>query len=86
MILWWRLSKMETLTPCLEITFCYYNIRSTHDKQLFTYKGDVRESISWPLELVISFFHNPEQRALKSLLITEHTENSSFIWLKSTCN
>ena len=65
-----------------------------HDIELFTtWVGlsiicaypheDVRESISWPGVLVISFFYQPEQRALKSPVTMEHIENSSFILLRS---
>ena len=32
---------------------------------------DVRESISWPVELVMSSFHQFVQQALKSLVTTE---------------
>ena len=39
---------------------------------------DVRESISCPIELVMSFFHHLEHRALKSPVIIEHTGNSLY--------
>ena len=37
---------------------------------------NLRESISCPAELVISFCHHLEQRALKSPVTTEHKGNS----------
>ena len=94
-ILWWHFSKIETSTPCLEITFVLVqNIRSIHHIELFTIwvglsiiceypADDVRESSSWPTELVISFFHQFEQRALKSPVIIEQIGSSSFILLRS---
>ena len=39
---------------------------------------DVRESISCSIELVMSFFHHLEHRALKSPVIIEHTGNSLY--------
>ena len=95
-ILWWYFSKIEASTPCLEITFVLVqNIRSIHDIELFTIweslsiiceylADDVRESSSWPTELVISFFHQFELRALKSPVIIEQIGISSFILLRST--
>ena len=44
---------------------------------------DVRESISWPRVLVISFFHQLEEWALKYPVTMEHIGNSSFILLRS---
>ena len=44
---------------------------------------DVRELISCPAELVMSFFHHLEHRALKSSLIIEHSGKSLFILLIS---
>ena len=44
---------------------------------------DVTESISWLGVLVISFFHQLEERALKSPVTMEHIGNSSFILLRS---
>ena len=82
-ISWWNLSKIETSTPGLEITFCFVQkIRSVHDIELFTtWVGlsiiclcpavTLRESSSRPAELVISFFHHLELRALKSPVTTE---------------
>ena len=43
----------------------------------------MRESVSWPGVLVISFFHQLEQRALKSPVTMEDVGNSSFILLRS---
>ena len=74
---------METSTSYFEITFWLVgNIRSIHGTELFiTYVGlsmiciypanDVRESISWPVELVMSSFHQFVQQALKSLVTIE---------------
>ena len=70
------------------------NIRSIHDIEIFTtWVGlsiigaypvkDVRESIYSPGVLVISFFHQPEQRALKSPVKMEQIGNSSFVLLRS---
>ena len=69
-----------------------------HDKELLITRiglsiiclypaDDVRDSISCPAGLLISFFHHPEHRALKSSVITEHKGSSSFILLisKSVC-
>ena len=42
---------------------------------------DVREAISQPAELVILFFHQFVQRALKSRVTIEYRGNSSIIWL-----
>ena len=39
---------------------------------------DERESISCPVELVMSFFHHLEHQALKSPVIIEHSGNSLF--------
>ena len=61
-------------------------IRSMDDIELFTtwvglsiicaYPAeDVRESISWPEVLVISFFNQLEQRALISPVVIEHIGN-----------
>ena len=47
---------------------------------------NVRELISWPAELVISFCHHLEQWALKSLVTFEHKGNSWFILLRSKSN
>ena len=44
---------------------------------------DVRESISCPGVLVISFFHQLQQRALKSPVTMDHVRDSSFILLRS---
>ena len=41
------------------------------------------ESISCPRVLVISFFHQLEQQALKSLVAMEHIGNSLFVLLRS---
>ena len=65
-----------------------------HDIELFTTwvglstiyaypADDVREAISWPIVLVVSFFHQLEQRTLKSPVTMEHIRNSSFILLRS---
>ena len=65
-----------------------------HGKELFpTWDGlsiicaypaeDVRESICWPGALVILFFHQKEEQALKSPVTTEDVRNSSFILLRS---
>ena len=65
-----------------------------HDKELFpTWGGlsiicaypaeDVRESICWPGVLVILFFHQKEEQALKSPVAMEDVRNSSFILLRS---
>ena len=90
-ILWWYFSKIEISTPCLQVTFVLVqNIRSIHDIELFTIwvalsiiceypADDVRESSSWPTELVISFFHLFELQALKPPVIIEQTGISSFI-------
>ena len=62
------------------------NIRSMHDIELITIwvdlsiicaypAEDVRESISWPSVLVISFSHQLVQRALKSPVTMEHIGN-----------
>ena len=92
----WYFSKMETPTLCLEVTFWLVkNITSIHDKELLTtsvgfsiislYSVDgVRESISWRVELVMSFFLYLEQQVLKSPMIIECIGNSSFMWLRST--
>ena len=47
---------------------------------------DVSESISWPGMLVILFFHQLEQRAIKCPVTMEHIGNSSFILLRSKSN
>ena len=49
---------------------------------IFLYPEDVREATSQPAELVMSFFHQFVQRALKYALLIEQSGNSSFIWLK----
>ena len=65
-----------------------------HDVELFTIwvgssiiceypADDVRESSFSPTELVISFFHQFELRALKSPVIIEQIGISSFILLRS---
>ena len=84
-----------TFLEWFEIIFVFVqNIRSMHDTELFTkwvglskicvYPAeDVRESISSPGVLVISFFYQLEQRALKSLVTIEKIGNSSFILLRS---
>ena len=65
-----------------------------HDIELFTiwvglsiiceYPGDdMRESSSCPTEVVISFFHQFELRALKPSVIIEQIGISSFILLRS---
>ena len=70
------------------------NIRAMHDIELFTtwvgfsiicaYPAeDVRKSISWSEVLVMSFFHQLEQRPLKSPVTMKHIGNSSFILLRS---
>ena len=94
-ILWWYFPKIETLTPCLEITFVLVqNRRSMDDREVFAIcvalsiiceypVDDVRDSSSWPTELVISFFHQFELRSLKSPVIIEQIRISSFILLKS---
>ena len=94
-ILWRHFSKIDISTLCLESTFVLaQNIRSMHDIELFTIRvdssitcehpaGDVRESSSWPTELVTSFFHQFELLALKSLVIIEQIGISSFILLRS---
>ena len=62
------------------------NKKSMHDIELFiTWVGlsficlypvdNVRESISWPIELVISFCNDLEWRAFKSSMTTEHKGN-----------
>ena len=67
-------------------------MRSIHDIELLiTWVGlsitclypadDVRESISCPVELVMSFFHHLDHQALKSPMIIEHSGNSIFILL-----
>ena len=69
-------------------------MRSMHDIELLiTWVGlsiicsypadDVRESISCPVELVMSFFHHREHLALKPPMIIEHSGNSLFILLRS---
>ena len=68
-----------------------------HDIELFTAwvglsiicvcpADDVRGSSSRPAELVISFFHHLELRALKSPVTTEQIGNSSFMLLRSVSN
>ena len=47
---------------------------------------DVREAISGPAELVMSFFHQFVQRAIKSPVTIEQRGNSSFIWLRRISN
>ena len=47
---------------------------------------DVRESSSRPKDLVMSFFHNHELRALKSPVRTEQIGNSSFMSLRHVSN
>ena len=42
---------------------------------------DLRESVSCPVELVMSFFHHREYLALKSPAIIEHSGNLLFILL-----
>ena len=65
-----------------------------HDMKIFTtcsglsivfpYPAEnVIESISWPGVLVISFFHQLEQQALKASVTIEHIGNSSFMLLRS---
>ena len=67
-------------------------MRSMHDiKLLITWVGlsifclhpadDVRESISCPVELIMSFFHHREHVALKSPAIIKHSGNALFILL-----
>ena len=74
---------METSTSYFEITFWLVgNVRSVHCVELFiAYVGlsmicvypadDVRKSISWPVELVMSSFHQFVQQALKSVVTIE---------------
>ena len=47
---------------------------------------DVRDSISCPAGLLISFFLHLEHQALKSPVITEHKGSLSFILLISKSN
>ena len=47
---------------------------------------DAREAISQPAELVILFFHQFVQRALKSPVTVQQRGNSSFIWLRRIPN
>ena len=47
---------------------------------------DVRDSISCPTGLLISFFLHLEHQALKSPVITEHKGSLSFILLISKSN
>ena len=64
-----------------------------HDCHRVTYKmiaatceypaDDVRESSSWPSELVISFFHQFELRAVNSPVTFEQIANSLFTLLRS---
>ena len=64
-----------------------------HDRELFTTwvrlsinsanpAEDMKEAISWPGVLVISFFHQLEQQVLKSPVTMKHIGNSSFILLR----
>ena len=85
---------MERSTLYFEITFrLVQNKRSIHDTELFIKcvglsmicvypTDDERESISQPVELVISPSHQFVQRALKSPVTIKQRGNSSFIYLR----
>ena len=56
---------IESFTTCVGLSIiCLYPA------------DDVEESISWPVELVISFYDHIEQQALKSPVAIEHNRNS----------
>ena len=86
--MWWNLSKIETSTPCLQITFV-----SVQNIRLFAIwvglsifceypADDVLESSSWPAELVASFFHQFELGTLKSPAIFQQLGSSLFVLLR----